>query len=158
MNDYIILGYWILYCSLEGIYDSWVYFSMNEAIKRVRIFPFGPTFHVPHAIALIQRMAIGLVLGYSMNGYRIDIDLALIVFSLGLMLPMLQTGFYLSGRTFLARRMKVSPPRDARNKQYHFFSFTHKNSSWFPDYSPVTRLIMFTIGLTLIILKQYGYL
>jgi hypothetical protein len=158
MNDYIILGWWIIYCSLEGIYDSWVYFSMNEAIKRVRVFPFGPTFHVPHAIAFLQRMSIGLVLGYCMNDYRINIDLGLIIFSLGLMLPLLQTGFYLSGRTFLARKMKTSPPRDANNKQYHFFSYTHKSSSWFPDYSPITRGIMFTVGLVLTILNHYGYL
>lgn len=158
MNHLIILSFWVIYCALEGIYDAWVYFSMNEAVKYVRILPFGKTFHVPHTIALLQRMSIGAILAYCFNGNKIDIDLALIVFSMSLMLPLLQTGFYLSSRTFLSRKMEITPPKDAKGKVYNFFSYTHKNSSWFPDYSPITRGIMFMTGLVIQIIYIYGYL
>lgn len=158
MNNmgYIFAIFWIIYCSLEGIYDSWVYFGMPESIKYVKILPFK--FHIPHAIAFIQRMFVGISISLAINEMIIDIDFLKILFCLALMLPLIQTGFYLSFRTFLSKKMNVSAPRDARGKKYNFFSYTHKNSSIFPDYSPWFRLAMFLLGICLFIIQQNGYI
>lgn len=156
MNDYLFLLGWVIYCCLEGVYDSWVYFGMSESIKYVKILPFK--FHVPHAIAFIQRMFVGLSLSLAINDLVIDIELLKIIFCFALILPFLQTGFYLSFRTFLSKKMKVSPPRDAKGKKYNFFSHTHKNSSIFPDYNPWFRLSMFLLGLILLKIQQDGCL
>ena len=142
----IFFAFWIFYCCLEGIYDGWVYYAMPERVKYLIVVPFmkRPP-HIPHLIAFVRRTTVAYIVSIATyNGSFIDINLVLI--GLSLILPLWQTGFYLEARSFVHRRLREAPPKDAKLRSYNFFSFTRKDSSTFPDYSPIFRVFLFIVG------------
>lgn len=130
---------WLVYLSFEGLYDAWIYrFTPVNKRKVMGI-------HVIHAIALSQRLLIAVIISTASTTCFWQMCINFI--GLWLAMPLIQTGFYMTGQAVLSNLFKLPLLRDEDDKPYGFFGRPSAASSLFPDKNPLLRLAYFIIGI-----------
>lgn len=135
--------FWYLYLTIEGLYDAYMYRFSTSVQKRT-----WHGIHIPHLLAMTQRILVSIIITY-FSGLSFIYSILLLI-ALWLMLPLIQTGYYMEGQYWLTKLFPdLKPLIDVKGKPYRFFGFAFPESSAFPDKNPVHRALFFVAGLSL---------